>query len=135
MSTTTTTAAAARGQPILFQKFIKSWSSLDNDDGVMACKYFLAYTQTEVQQFCDILIQHMEYVKKSTDERALHKREYDSRVNERQMQTTEGKVDTNKELDASLVNTESNGTESGKPDTSSSSENDANADDADIRPV
>ncbi|GJT75016.1 hypothetical protein Tco_1041741 [Tanacetum coccineum] len=34
----------------------------------------------------------MEYVKKSIDKRALHKREYDSRVNERQMQTIEGKV-------------------------------------------
>ncbi|GKE11159.1 hypothetical protein Tco_1414710 [Tanacetum coccineum] len=50
--------------------------------------------------------------KKSTDERALHKREYDNRVNERQMQKTEEKVDTSKALDASLVNTESSGTES-----------------------
>ncbi|GJW56844.1 hypothetical protein Tco_0103575 [Tanacetum coccineum] len=45
----------------------------------------------------------MESVKKSIDERALHKREYDSRVNERQMQTKEGKVDTSKALDANLV--------------------------------
>nr|GEU49347.1 uncharacterized mitochondrial protein AtMg00810-like [Tanacetum cinerariifolium] len=36
--------------------------------------YFQAYTQTEIQQFRDTLIQHMEYVKKSIDERALHKR-------------------------------------------------------------
>ncbi|GKF30013.1 hypothetical protein Tco_0096355, partial [Tanacetum coccineum] len=53
-----------------------------------------AYTQTEVQQFQDSLIQYMESIKKSIDERALHKREYDSRVNERQMQMKEGKQDT-----------------------------------------
>ncbi|GJU41809.1 hypothetical protein Tco_1194766 [Tanacetum coccineum] len=44
----------------------------------------------------------MEYVKKSINERALHKREYDIRVNERQMQTTEGKVDSSKALDANI---------------------------------
>nr|GEV60543.1 copia protein [Tanacetum cinerariifolium] len=58
-----------------------------------------------------------------------------ARVNERQMQTTEEKVDTSKALDASLVNTESSETESGKQDTSSSSGNDVDADDADIKPV
>ncbi|GJT29272.1 retrovirus-related pol polyprotein from transposon TNT 1-94 [Tanacetum coccineum] len=77
----------------------------------------------------------MESVKKSIDERALHKREYDTRVNERQMQITEGKVDTSTTLDASLVDTESSGTESKEQDTSSRSGNDAHADDADIRPI
>ncbi|GKA31896.1 hypothetical protein Tco_0718263, partial [Tanacetum coccineum] len=48
----------------------------------------------------------MESIKKLIDERALHTREYDSRVNERLMQTTEEKVDTSKALDASLVDTE-----------------------------
>ncbi|GKB88841.1 hypothetical protein Tco_0961113 [Tanacetum coccineum] len=47
-----------------------------------------------------------EYV--SINERAQHKQEYDSWVNERQMQTTEEKVDTSKALDAGLVDTESN---------------------------
>ncbi|GJS82687.1 hypothetical protein Tco_0749228 [Tanacetum coccineum] len=75
-----------------------------------------------------------EYVK-LIDERALHKREYDTRVNERQLQTTEGKVDTGKALDASLVNTESSGTESNEQDTSSISGNEAHTDDADIRPI
>ncbi|GJW76879.1 hypothetical protein Tco_0138561 [Tanacetum coccineum] len=56
-------------------------------------------------------------------------------VNERQMQTTEEKVDISKALDASLVNTDSNGTEFGKQDTSSSAENVVDADDADIKPV
>ncbi|GKE57883.1 hypothetical protein Tco_1497068 [Tanacetum coccineum] len=50
----------------------------------------------------------MEFVKKLIDERALHKREYDSRVNERKMQTKEEKVNTR---------------------------NDAHADDAYIRPI
>ncbi|GJU40506.1 hypothetical protein Tco_1193463 [Tanacetum coccineum] len=77
----------------------------------------------------------MESVKKSIDERAQHKREYDSWVNERQMQTTEEKVDLSKALDASMVDTESNGTDSKGQDTSSRSGNDAHANDADIRPI
>ncbi|GJX68520.1 hypothetical protein Tco_0304247 [Tanacetum coccineum] len=64
-----------------------------------------------IPEFRDTLMQHMESVKKSIDERAQHKRKYDTRVNERQMQTTEGK------------------------DTSSRSGNDAHADDADIIPI
>ncbi|GKB21654.1 hypothetical protein Tco_0855577 [Tanacetum coccineum] len=44
----------------------------------------------------------MESVKKSIDKRELHKREYDNRVNERQMHTTEEKVDTSKALDANI---------------------------------
>ncbi|GKE01204.1 hypothetical protein Tco_1389187 [Tanacetum coccineum] len=44
----------------------------------------------------------MESVKKSIDKRALHKREYDSWVNERQMQTTKEKVYTSKALDANI---------------------------------
>ncbi|GJS61674.1 hypothetical protein Tco_0656458 [Tanacetum coccineum] len=77
----------------------------------------------------------MESVKKSIDERAKHKEEYNSWVNERQMQTTEDKVDSSKALDASLVDTESSGTTLKEQDTSSRSGNDAHADDADIRPI
>ncbi|GJT57336.1 hypothetical protein Tco_0992390 [Tanacetum coccineum] len=44
----------------------------------------------------------MESVKKSIDERAQHKREYDSRVNDRQMQTTEEKVDTRNDEHADI---------------------------------
>ncbi|GJU84153.1 hypothetical protein Tco_1291699 [Tanacetum coccineum] len=66
----------------------------------------------------------MESVKKSIDERAQHKREYDSWVNERQIQTTEGKVDTCKVLDASLVDTESSGRELKEQDRSNISGND-----------
>ncbi|GJW36349.1 hypothetical protein Tco_0059269 [Tanacetum coccineum] len=77
----------------------------------------------------------MESVKKSIDKRALHKREYDIWVNERQMQTTEENVDTSNALEASLVDIESSRTESKEQDTSKRSGNDAHADDAEIRPI
>nr|GEU38129.1 hypothetical protein [Tanacetum cinerariifolium] len=96
----------------------------------MTSKYFLEYTRIGVQQFHDTLIQHIESVNKSIDERELHKREYDSRMNERQLQTEEGKVDTSKALDARLVDTDGSGIESENHDTSSRSGNDAN-----IRPI
>ncbi|GKE69749.1 hypothetical protein Tco_1527821, partial [Tanacetum coccineum] len=89
----------------------------------------------KIIEFHDTLIQHMESVKKSIDKRSLHKKEYDSWVNERHMLTTKEKVDTSKALDASLVVTESSETESKEQDTSSRSENDAHADDVDIRPI
>nr|GEU38713.1 hypothetical protein [Tanacetum cinerariifolium] len=88
-----------------------------------------------ILEFRDTLIQYLESVKKSIDERAQHKKEYDSWVNERQMQIIEEKVDTSKALDASLVDKESSGTESKKQDTCSRSGNNAHADDADIRPI
>ncbi|GJS22157.1 hypothetical protein Tco_0450789 [Tanacetum coccineum] len=118
-----------------FQMFIKSRMYLDDEFVVMTRNYFLQYTQLAIPEFRDTLIQHMESVKKSIDERAKHKEEYNSWVNERQMQTTEDKVDSSKAVDASLVNTESIGTESKEQDTSSRSGNDAHADDADIRPI
>nr|GEV31290.1 retrotransposon protein, putative, unclassified [Tanacetum cinerariifolium] len=97
--------------------------------------YFQQYTQQSIPEFRDTLIQHLESVKKSIDERVQLKREYDSWVNERQMQTTEENVDTSKALDASSVDTESSRTESKEQDTSSRSGNDAHDDDAYIRPI
>nr|GEU39759.1 hypothetical protein [Tanacetum cinerariifolium] len=70
--------------------------------------YFIQYTGQTIPEFRDTLIQHLESIKKSIDERVQLKREYDSWVNERQMQTIEEKVDTSKALDASSVDTESN---------------------------
>ncbi|GKE74633.1 hypothetical protein Tco_1536674, partial [Tanacetum coccineum] len=49
--------------------------------------------------------------------------------------TKEGNVDMSKALDASLVDTKSSVTESGKQNTSSSSGNDVDADDTDIKPI
>ncbi|GKE64275.1 hypothetical protein Tco_1518436, partial [Tanacetum coccineum] len=100
----------------------------------MTRNYFLQYTQLEIPEFRDTLIQHMESVKKSIDERTKHKEEYNNWVNERQMQTTKDKVDSSKALDTSLVDTESSRTTLKEQDTSSRSGNDAHADDADIRP-
>ncbi|GKA92353.1 hypothetical protein Tco_0814278 [Tanacetum coccineum] len=118
-----------------FQMFIKSWIYLDDEFVVMTHKYFLEYTQLEIREFRDTLIQHMEYVKKLINKRALHKREYDNRVNKRQIQTIEENVGTSKALDASLIDTKSSGTESVEQDTSSRSGNDAHADDANIKPI
>ncbi|GKE84193.1 hypothetical protein Tco_1557935, partial [Tanacetum coccineum] len=121
-----------------FQMFINSQIYLNDEYIVMTRNYFLEYTRLEILEFCDTLIQNMDYVKKLIDKRALHKMEYDSRVNERQTQTTEEKIDTSnalEALDASLVDTESSGTALKEQDTSSRSRNDAHADDADIKPI
>ncbi|GKD73881.1 hypothetical protein Tco_1332163 [Tanacetum coccineum] len=90
--------------------FIKLRIYLDDEYVTMTRNYFLEYTQLKIPKYHDTLIQHMESVKKSIDERAQHKREYHNKVNERQMQTTKEKVDTSKALDASLVDRESSGT-------------------------
>ncbi|GKD23661.1 hypothetical protein Tco_1225364 [Tanacetum coccineum] len=127
---------AFRVLKIQFQMSINFRYYFNDDEGLMIHKYFLAYTRSEVQKFRDTLIQHMKSVKKSIDERAQHKRKYDNRVNERQMQSKEGKVDSSKALDASLVVIECSGTKSDKQDTSRSLENYiTHAVDADIRPV
>nr|GEW46195.1 hypothetical protein [Tanacetum cinerariifolium] len=76
------------------------------DRSMAAFWYFAEYTGIEVKQFRERLLQHMGNVKKSVAERTRHKRHYDSRMNERQMQSKEGKVDSSKALDASLVVTE-----------------------------
>ncbi|GKE28268.1 hypothetical protein Tco_1443652, partial [Tanacetum coccineum] len=93
-----------------FQMFIKSKIYLNDEYIVMTRNYFLQYTQLDIPEFRETLVQFMEYVKKSIDERTLHKREHDSMVNERQTQTTMEKVDTGKELDARSVIIESNRT-------------------------
>ncbi|GJR29712.1 hypothetical protein Tco_1105944 [Tanacetum coccineum] len=98
-------------------------------------KYFIEYTGIKVKQIKETLLQHMSNVKKSVAERTRHKRLYDRRVNKRRMQKQESKVDLGKTLDAGLVVMESSETESGKQDTSSRSGNDAEADNADIKPV
>nr|GEX66691.1 hypothetical protein [Tanacetum cinerariifolium] len=58
-----------------FQTFIKSQTYLDDEYVVMTQKYFLEYTQHEIREFHDTLIQNMEYVKKSIDKSALRKRD------------------------------------------------------------
>nr|GEU89817.1 hypothetical protein [Tanacetum cinerariifolium] len=55
----------------------------------------------ELESFSEF--RHMKSLRESILERAKHKREYDSRMNERQMQSKEGKIDLSKALDADLV--------------------------------
>ncbi|GKB84758.1 hypothetical protein Tco_0957030 [Tanacetum coccineum] len=69
-----------------FQMFIKSKIYLNDECIVMTRNYFLEYTRLDITEFRDTLIQNMDYVKKSIEKRALHKMEYDSRVNKRQLQ-------------------------------------------------
>nr|GFA86852.1 hypothetical protein [Tanacetum cinerariifolium] len=57
-----------------FQMFITSWLYLDDEYVAMTRSYFIEYTQQAILEFCDTLIQHLESVKKSIDERAQHKR-------------------------------------------------------------
>ncbi|GJZ80086.1 hypothetical protein Tco_0644923 [Tanacetum coccineum] len=101
----------------------------------MTDKYFVEYTRIEVKHFRDTLLQHMGNVKKSVAERTRHQRQYDRRVNKRQLQTQESKIDPGKAVDNGLVVMESNGTESEVQDDSSRSGNDTDADDTDIRPI
>ncbi|GKA45650.1 hypothetical protein Tco_0738446 [Tanacetum coccineum] len=114
--------------------FIDSKFTLDYDSQ-MTDTYFVEYTGLEVQHFRDTLLQHLGNVKKSVAERTRHQRQYERRVNKRQMQTQESKIDTGKALDADLVDTESIRTDSTVQDDSSRSGNDTDADDADIRPI
>ncbi|GKB41865.1 hypothetical protein Tco_0886807, partial [Tanacetum coccineum] len=85
-----------------------------------------------VQHFRDTLLQHLGNVKKSVAERTRHQRQYERRVNKRQMQTQKSKIDTGNALDADLVDTESIRTASTVQDDSNRSGNDT---DADIRPI
>ncbi|GJS13947.1 hypothetical protein Tco_0408419 [Tanacetum coccineum] len=92
--------------------FLDSRFSFDNDEGLMIRKYFIAYAKTDVPLFHDKLIHHMESLRESIQERAKHKRKYVRRMNDIIMQLKEGNVDSSKALDAGLVVTESNETES-----------------------
>nr|GEV81562.1 hypothetical protein [Tanacetum cinerariifolium] len=118
-----------------FQMFIASRVYLNDEYVAMTRIYFIQYTQQAIPKFRDTLIQHLESVKKSIDERAQLKREHDSWMNERKMRTTEEKVDTSKAMDTSSIDTESSRTESKEQDTSSTSGNDAHDDSANIRPI
>ncbi|GJR13805.1 hypothetical protein Tco_0796457 [Tanacetum coccineum] len=74
-------------------------------------------------------------VKKSVAERTCHQRHYNRRVNKRQMQTQESKIDTGKVIDADLVVIDSSRTESEVQDDNNRLGNDTDANDADIRPI
>nr|GEX11578.1 hypothetical protein [Tanacetum cinerariifolium] len=126
-----------------FQRFI-DWQYFVDYDSQITEKFFVEYIGINVTQFRETLLQHMGNVKKSVAERAHHQRQYERRVNNRQIQTQESKIDScsaldvvsSLALDADLVVMESNGTESGMHDTSSSSGNYiTHVMNANIRPV
>nr|GFA37863.1 hypothetical protein [Tanacetum cinerariifolium] len=91
-----------------FQKFIDSQFTLDYDSQ-MRDKYFAEYTEIEVKLLRETLLQHMSNVNKFVTERTRHRRQYDRRVNKRQMQMQEN--------------------------TSSRSGNDTDVDNANIKPI
>ncbi|GJW60186.1 hypothetical protein Tco_0109521 [Tanacetum coccineum] len=92
-----------------FQTFINFRYCFDDLDVAMIRKSFLEYTRTEIQQFRDTLVQHMESVKKSIDERATkvkHKRENNRRTkSERHVSSSRSGKDTHAEdADINSVN-------------------------------
>nr|GEX57060.1 hypothetical protein [Tanacetum cinerariifolium] len=74
----------------------------------------------------------MESLRKSIQERAKHKREYDRRMNDRMIQSIKGNADSSKALDDGLVVTKRNETESKRHILSSRTRNDTHSDDANI---
>ncbi|GKA54198.1 gag-pol polyprotein [Tanacetum coccineum] len=104
------------------------------EDGSMAA-FWMINNQIEVKHLRDTLLQQMGNVKKSVAERTHHQRQYDRRVNKRQMQTLESKIDTGKAVDDDLVVTKSSGIESEVQDDNSRSGNDTDVVDANIRPI
>ncbi|GKA36976.1 hypothetical protein Tco_0723541 [Tanacetum coccineum] len=111
---------------------------------------FASLFDQDVQTFTGSMLLNLDQLEKQLDkeefqetgsmdafrERAKHKREYNRRVNDRMMQSKEGKVISSKALDAGLIVTECSGTKSDKQDTSSSLGNYiTHAVDADIIPI
>ncbi|GKD49028.1 hypothetical protein Tco_1278004 [Tanacetum coccineum] len=78
-----------------FHQFFDSQFSLDCNYQ-MTDKYFVEYIGIELKHFRYTLLQHMGNVKKFVAERTHHQRQYDRRVNKRQMQMHESKFDLEK---------------------------------------
>nr|GEY29514.1 hypothetical protein [Tanacetum cinerariifolium] len=97
------------------------------DNETFTKRFFAECTRIKDTQFRETLLQHMGNVKKYVAKRAHHQRQYERRVNNRQMQTQESKINSgsaldvvsSQALDADLVVMKSNGTESRMHDTSS----------------
>nr|GEV69580.1 hypothetical protein [Tanacetum cinerariifolium] len=108
---------------------------IDNEEGLMIRKYFIAYAKTNVSLFHDKLLEHIESLRESILERAKHKREKDRRVNDRIMQLKERNGNSSKALDVGLVVTKSNETDLERHVLSSRFGKDTHIDDADINSV
>nr|GEX68943.1 hypothetical protein [Tanacetum cinerariifolium] len=68
-----------------FQMFIMSRLYLDDEYVAMTHSYFIQYIQKEILEFYDTLIQHLESVKKSIDEKSQRKKEYQTIYDEEPM--------------------------------------------------
>ncbi|GJT76989.1 hypothetical protein Tco_1043714 [Tanacetum coccineum] len=124
--------------------FERAFATLyDQDVQTFTCSMLLNLDQLEKQldkeEFQETgsmdAFRHMESLQELIQERAKHKREYDRRMNDRMTQSKEGKVDSSKALNAGLIVTESNETESETHVSSSRFGNDTHAEDADINSV
>ncbi|GJZ57570.1 hypothetical protein Tco_0613064 [Tanacetum coccineum] len=97
-----------------------------------AFRYFIGIYNDSDSIIPSKLIPDMESLRELIQERAKHKQEYDRRMNDRMMQSKEGNAYSSKTLDAGLVVTESNKTETERHVLSSRSGKDTHAEDADI---
>nr|GEU85604.1 hypothetical protein [Tanacetum cinerariifolium] len=81
-----------------FQMFITNRDYLNDEYIAMTRSYFIQYTGQAILEFRDTLIQHLESVKKSIDERVHLKREYDRQQQTEQPEfNNEGEVVQNAE--------------------------------------
>ncbi|GKD46071.1 hypothetical protein Tco_1270716 [Tanacetum coccineum] len=87
-----------------FQMFLYLRFSFDNEEGLMIRKYFIAYTKTDVPLFHDKLIQHMEYLRESIQERAKHKRDNETESERHVSSSRSGKDAHAEDADINSVN-------------------------------
>nr|GEV72303.1 hypothetical protein [Tanacetum cinerariifolium] len=113
-----------------FQNVVKRVSNIYDHTSTL-----LNTLQSSLITFRDTLLQHMGNVKKFVAERTHYQRQCDERVNKRQLQMQESKIDMGKAVDVDLVVIESSGIESEVQDENSRSVNDTDANDVDIRPI
>nr|GEZ16304.1 hypothetical protein [Tanacetum cinerariifolium] len=149
---------------VSFQLLHSCLKALSNNDSKGTCIKrgfewaFVALFDQDIQTFTGSMLLNLDQLEKQLDkeefqetgsidafralmiqesilERAKHKRAKDQRVDDKMMQSKERKDNSSKALDAGLVVTENNETESERHVLSSISENDTHTDDADINSV
>ncbi|GKE59745.1 hypothetical protein Tco_1510112, partial [Tanacetum coccineum] len=117
--------------------------ALSNNDLKGTCieggfeRAFVTLFDQDFQSFTGSMLLNLDQLGKQLDKEEFHEtRSMDAfRKDDRMMHSKEGKVDSSKALDASLVVTESNETESERHVPSNRSENDTHVEDVDIKPV
>ncbi|GKE35582.1 hypothetical protein Tco_1454904 [Tanacetum coccineum] len=109
----------------------------DQDVQTFTCSMLLNLDQLEKQVDKEEFQEtgSMDAFRELIQERAKYKRKYDRRMNDRMMQSKEKKVESSKALNAGLIVTEINETDSEMHVSSSRSGNDTHAEDADINSV